>query len=179
MEPLEIIQKYYTPGTELYNILVDHSRLVTARALEIASAHPELGADLSFIAEAGMIHDIGIYLTDAPDIACLGSRPYICHGVLGSELMKKEGYPCHALVCERHTGTGLSLDDIIRQGLPLPYRDMLPVSIEEQIICFADKFYSKSHPNAEKNIGKMRKSIAKYGDASVARFEDWCTRFSL
>ncbi|MCP9610892.1 HDIG domain-containing metalloprotein [Coprobacter tertius] len=177
MNPLTIIEKYYTPGSKLYDILVDHSRLVTERALAIAKAHPELEADQDFIAEAAMLHDIGIFLTDAPDIECYGSRPYICHGTLGSELLKKEGLPLHALVCERHTGAGLSLNEIIGQNLPIPHRDMLPVSIEEQIICFSDKFYSKSDPLKEKSIDRIRKSMAKYGEASVQRFEAWCQVF--
>ena len=104
MNPFTIIDKYYTQGTALYDILVDHSRLVTQKALEIANAHPELNADAEFISEAAMLHDIGIFLTDAPDIECHGTRPYICHGTLGSELLKKEGFPRHALVSERHTG---------------------------------------------------------------------------
>ena len=41
MNPFTIIDKYYTQGTALYDILVDHSRLVTQKALEIANAHPE------------------------------------------------------------------------------------------------------------------------------------------
>ena len=50
-----------------------------------------------------------------------------------------------ALVCERHTGAGLSLEGIIAQDLPVPHREMVSVSLEEQAICFADKFYSKTH----------------------------------
>lgn len=178
MEPFSIIDKYYTPGTPLYEILVTHSRRVAEKAVEIARQHPELNADETFIYEAAMLHDIGIYLTDAPDIHCLGNRPYICHGTLGSELLKNEGFPRHALVCERHTGAGLSLDDIIRQNLPIPHRDMLPVSIEEQIICYADKFYSKSSPDSEKTPERIRRSLSKYGDASVKRFEQWDLKFS-
>lgn len=41
MDPFTIINKYYIPGTPLYDILVGHSRLVTQKALEIAKAHPE------------------------------------------------------------------------------------------------------------------------------------------
>ena len=177
MDPQIIIKKYYTPGTKLYDILVDHSQLVTEKALAIANAHPEFNADKQFIAEAAMLHDIGIFLTDAPDIECHGARPYICHGTLGSELLKKEGLPRHALVCERHTGTGLSLKDIQQQSLPLPLRDMRPVSIEEQIICFADKFFSKSGDQKEKSIEKIIKGLSKYGTESVERFTAWCSIF--
>ncbi len=66
--------------------------------------------------------------------------------------MRGEGYPRHALVCERHTGAGLSLEGIIAQDLPVPHREMVPVSLEEQVICFADKFYSKTHLEKEKSV---------------------------
>jgi uncharacterized protein len=91
--------------------------------------------------------------------------------------MISEGYPKHGLVCERHTGTGITLEMIIENNLPLPHRDMVPVSMEEKIICFADKFYSKSHPGKEKSIKKIRQSLAKHGKHQVAIFDEWCTLF--
>ena len=134
------------------HILLVHSRSVTDKALALAKKHPELDLDLNFIEEAAMLHDIGIFLTDAPDIQCFGTHPYICHGYLGADLVRKEGFPRHALVCERHTGAGLSLQDIEEQNLPVPHRDMLPVSLEEEIICFADKFFSKTKLDKEKSL---------------------------
>lgn len=152
MNPLDIIKKYYPESSEAYHILTVHSRSVADKALEIARRHPELNLDLTFIEEAAMLHDIGIFKCDADGIDCHGEAPYICHGYLGADLMRAEGYPRHALVCERHTGTGLSLKMIEEQNLPVPHRDMRPVSWEEQIICFADKFsvrrnwIKKNHP---------------------------------
>ena len=119
----------------------------------------------------------GIFQTDAPDIQCFGTYPYICHGYLGADLVRKEGFPRHALVCERHTGAGLSLQNILDRGLPLPHRDMLPVSMEEQIICFADKFFSKTKLDKEKSLDKARKSVAKHGEEGAVRFDHWCELF--
>jgi uncharacterized protein len=147
-------------------------------AINIAQKHPELKANSQFIEEAALLHDIGIFLTNAPDLHCYGEHPYICHGYLGRELLEKEGYDLHALVCERHTGTGLSLQEIQRQNLPIPHRDMRPVSIEEQIICFADKFFSKSKSLAQpKSIQTIRKAIQKHGDTQLNRFNNWCEMF--
>ena len=130
-----------------------------------------------FLEEAALLHDIGVFMTDADGIHCFGSHPYICHGYLGSELMMREGYPRHALVCERHTGAGLSLKSIQEQGLPVPQREMVPVSLEEQVICFADKFFSKTHLDREKSVEKALKSISKYGEEGIVRFNEWCERF--
>ena len=178
MDPIDIINKYYEPGSKARHILTEHSKGVRDFALEIAARHPELNADAQFVSEAAMLHDIGIFYTNAPDLGCFGEKPYICHGYLGRELLEKEGFPRHALVCERHTGAGLSKEEIIAQKLPIPHRDMLPVTIEEQIICFADKFFSKSkHLTKPKNIEKVQKGLLKYGQVQLDRFNAWAEKF--
>ena len=164
MDALAIIDKYYPVDNELKHILLTHSRSVADKALWIADRHPELQLDKTFLEEAALLHDIGVFLTDAPGIHCHGTHPYICHGYLGSELMRKEGFMRHALVCERHTGAGLSLQGIMAQNLPVPHREMVPVSLEEQVICFADKFFSKTHLDTEKSVERALKSISKYGE---------------
>lgn len=177
MNPLALIDKYYPENNELKRILVTHSRSVADKALAMARSHPELELDLQFVEEAAMLHDIGIFLTDAEDIFCFGIHPYICHGYLGAELVRREGFPCHALVCERHTGAGISLQRIEEQNLPVPHREMIPLTLEEQIICFADKFFSKTHLDREKSVAKARKSIEKHGEEGVLRFDTWCKLF--
>lgn len=177
MNALDIIDKYYPEANELKHILLTHSRSVADKALRIADKHPELNLDRSFLEEAAMLHDIGIFLTDASGIYCFGDKPYICHGYLGADLLRAEGFPRHALVCERHTGAGISLDSIKAQNLPIPHREMVPVSMEEQVVCFADKFFSKTRLEKEKSVEGALKSISKYGEAGVARFNIWCERF--
>lgn len=177
MDPIKIIEKYYPVESDAYRILVDHSRSVANKALAIARMHPEMHLDLAFIEEAAMLHDIGIFRCYAPSIDCHGEADYICHGYLGAELMRSEGYPQHALVCERHTGTGLSMEMIELMKWPIPHRDMLPISLEEQLICFADKFYSKTKLGKEKSIDKIRISLSRYGSDTAARFSAWCKLF--
>lgn len=168
-----IIVKYYPEANELRDILVTHSTLVMQRALKICDAHPELHLDRRFVEEAAMLHDIGICRCDAPGIQCFGSEPYIRHGYIGGQMMRAEGLPRHARVCERHTGAGLSKAEIIRQNLPLPQEDFLPETLEEQIICYADKFYSKTHPKREKSYEQACKSLAKFGEEGLERFKAW------
>lgn len=177
MQPLTIIEQYYKPQTPIYKMLVSHSKQVAAFAENIARQHPQLGIDRQFVYEAAMLHDIGIYLTHAPDIHCYGTAPYLAHGYLGAEILLRHHLPRHALVCERHTGTGLSKQTIIEQNLPLPHRDMLPQSIEEQLICFADCFFSKSKVSEQKTPEQVRNSFRKFGDATVRQFDIWCEMF--
>jgi uncharacterized protein len=105
---------------------------------------------------------------------------YICHGFLGRELLEKEGLPKHALVCERHVGVGISIKDIKNQKLPFPKRNMVPVSIEEEIICFADKLFSKKEGrlSKEKNINKIKKELLIFGKDKEERFNTWLKKFN-
>lgn len=177
MDPYLLIDKYYSDNKELKHILLTHSKAVADKAIDIVKKHPEFGADIDFVYEAALLHDIGVFKTNAPGIACKGTYPYIAHGYLGAELLRKEGLEKHALVCERHTGTGLSLEMILDRNLPVPHRDMQPQSIEEQIICFADKFFSKSRLHTEKDIEHIRRSLAKFGEPCVDKFDKWSVLF--
>ncbi|MBO4443059.1 MAG: HDIG domain-containing protein [Bacteroidaceae bacterium] len=174
---MRVIDKYYSDNPPLRDLLILHSRLVADKALKVAGAHPELGLDVQFVEEAAMLHDIGIFLTDAAPIHCFGKYHYLCHGYLGADLLREEGLPRHALVAERHTGTGLTLKQILERDLPVPHRDMTPVSIEEKVVCFADKFYSKTRPNEEKSVEQAEHSLSKFGQEGVLVFREWCNMF--
>ena len=177
MDPISLINKYYADNEPLRELLLLHSRQVTQRALEIARRHPALPIDCEFVAQAAMLHDIGIFLTDAPGIHCHGTQPYLLHGRLGAELMRQEGLEQVARVCERHTGTGLTPEVIARQNLPLPPGDYRPETLEEQLICYADKFFSKSHPERVRSIADTARSLEKFGAEGVAVFLGWAKLF--
>jgi len=177
MDPLEIISRYYPADDALRRLLLHHSRQVAAKALDAARLHPELGLDRDFLYQAAMLHDIGIFLTDAPGIHCHGTQPYLLHGYLGAELMRREGLPRIARVCERHTGTGLTAEAIRERSLPLPPGDYCPETPEEQVVCYADKFFSKSHPERERTVEETVRSLAKFGADGVEKFRRWVERY--
>ena len=163
MDYLSIINKYYPENDELRQLLVKHSRQVADRCLQIAKKHKELPVDVQFLEEAAMLHDIGICRCDAPSIHCHGTEPYIRHGVLGGEMLRQEGFERHARVCERHTGTGLPGYE--------------PETLEEQIVCYADKFYSKSAPDHVRSVLETAQSLEKFGHEGVKKFLTWSERF--
>ncbi len=177
MQPERIIEKYYAQHPVLMALLLKHSQQVAEKAMEVLDKHPEIEADRTFIYEAAMLHDIGILHTDAPGIGCMGQAAYICHGRLGAEMLRAEGLPAHARVAERHTGTGLTAEIIQRQGLPLPMADFLPETIEEQIVCYADKFFSKSHPEKTKTTEQVRQMLLRFPDADLERWDRWVVLF--
>lgn len=174
----EIIEKYYEGQEDLKQLLLLHSQQVARKAMEVLDLHPEISADRTFVYEAAMLHDIGVVKTNAPGIGCHGTHPYICHGILGAEMLRCENLPMHARVAERHTGTGLTRATIVAQGLPLPEEDFSPETIEEQIVCYADKFFSKSHPERIKTIEQVRLMLAKFPDANLERWDKWVSLFS-
>lgn len=180
INPIDIIAEFYDSGSPTYNLLLKHGRQVADKALQAADRIPHLNPDAAFIREAAMLHDIGIFMTHTPELGCSGKYPYICHGYLGRNLLEQRGLYRHALVCERHIGTGVSRADIQRHGLPLPPRDMLPVSIEEQIICYADKFFTKSPHRAGRELAadEILKGLSSIGPDKADRFRQWMDLFN-
>jgi uncharacterized protein len=178
MNAVKLLEKYFTSQAALMVILA-HSRLVSEKALHVADYLALTDIDRRFVEEAALLHDIGVCRTVATGIGCHGTEPYIRHGIIGREILEAEGLPRHAMVCERHIGVGLTVEDIRAQRLPLPERDMSPVTVEERIICFADLFYSKGPENAhvEKSKGQVRNSLARFNEEKVRIFEKWLSEF--
>ena len=163
MDYQAIIDKYYPADDELRRVLLKHSRQVADRCLSIVRKHRELPVDKQFLEEAAMLHDIGIFRCNAPSIHCHGTEPYIRHGQIGGDILREEGFPRHARVCERHTGTGLP--------------GFEPETLEEQIVCYADKFYSKSSPDHVRSVLETAQSLEKFGHAGVEKFLLWSRQF--
>ena len=173
-----IIDKYYPAGSRLRDIYIHHCRQVADKALAI-SHRLMLPLDDDEVETAAMLHDIGIFLTDAPGIDCHGKEPYICHGYLGAKLLREEGVDYKfADVAERHTGAGITDNDIITLGLPIPRGDYMPRTLLERLICYADKFYSKSGNMKEKTLERVEQSMARHSDETLERFkklhEEFC-----
>lgn len=163
MDYLSLICKYYPEDDELRRVLLKHSRQVADRCLAICKKHPELPVETQFVEEAAMLHDIGIRWCNAPSIHCFGEEPYLRHGQIGAELLRKEGFERHARVCERHTGTGLP--------------GFEPETLEEQLVCYADKFYSKSDVDHVKSVLEVAQSLEKFGHDGVVKFLHWAEQF--
>ncbi len=177
LETEKILAGYFS-GTAL-ELVITHGALVACLASRIGENLNLQKDEAAFLKEAAMLHDIGICRVYAPDICMHGNAPYITHGVIGRKILEDEGLPRHALVSERHIGVGLTLQDIVERNLPLPKRDMTPQNIPEEIICFADLFYSKNPKKLKcmKNISEIRDALAIYGKNKVAVFERWLDHY--
>jgi uncharacterized protein len=177
MRPLELIDKYYIDHAQAKSHLIAHSHQVAQLAVTVAkSINQSESVNIDFIEQAALLHDIGMLYTNTPNLGCNGERPYIAHGILGAALLRKEGLPKHALVCERHIGVGLTIEDIKTQKLPLPLRDMRPQTLEEEIIAYADLFFSKTQKGM-RTAAMARTALARHGQYKAKIFEEWHKRF--
>lgn len=176
-DPLALIEQHYPPGTTR-DLLIDHSLAVAELALKIAR-RTLADADLEFIREACLLHDIGIIHTDAPELGCHGPLPYLAHGYKGREMLEGHDLHRHALVCERHTGVGIRHTEVVQRRLPMPVRDYIPTSDEEILICYADLFFSKNPTRRHQTCSpdEVRSNLSRFGADKLAIFERWHERF--
>jgi uncharacterized protein len=152
----------YSKSEEDFKGILSHSRDVMKIAVDIAKNVKEV--DLDFVKTAALLHDIG-RTGFAP-----GSKNALRHGIFGGEILRKEGLPEYALVCERHLGAGISKEDIIEQGLDLPLRDYLPVSKEEKIIAHADNLIIKyRRATVDEAVERFSKELGKKAGEKVRK----------
>ncbi len=171
IDPEAIITRVYPAGDPVRDLLLRHGELVARKALDILDRAPWMDADRSFVVQAAMLHDIGIGRTRCPELGCTGTLPYVCHGVAGRKILDALDLNRHGQVCERHVGVGISASQVARQHLPLPLRDMLPLSVEERLICYADKFFSKTdNGRHEKTIDEITAGLGRFAADYADRF---------
>lgn len=179
MDYQRIIDKYYPAGTLRRDIYIKHCRQVADLALKI-NAERNLGLDPADVEAAAMLHDIGIFMTSAPTIGCEGTNRYITHGYLGYELLQREGTDEKiSRVAATHTGTGITRAEVELLGLPIPPADYLPRGPLERLICYADKFYSKSGEMKRKSFRQARAQISHYGGDNLERFDSMAAEFGI
>ena len=185
MDPLKIIYHFYPENDRLRRGLLCHSSQVRDKALQIANHNPKLKLDREILRTGAMLHDIGIRNCNAPDIHCHGTEPYLRHGITGAEMLREYGknngldLEVYARICERHTGSGLTAEEIRKAALPLPEKDFLPETPEEKLICLADKFYSKSGSRNEKKLKKIMHSMERFGEDPLKRFQELSNKFQI
>lgn len=179
LDYFKIINQYYTPGTRTYKIYVVHVTLVTCKALQIARHLQLPPEEQTFIEEAAMLHDLGVFQTNSPKMDCTGTDPYIRHGVDGAALLRAQGLENHARVAERHLGVGLTRDYIIAHDFPLPHQDFVPTTLPEKIITYADCFFSKREATLwiEDDFATVISELESYGPDQATIFRQWHEQF--
>ena len=187
IDSYRIIEHFYPDDTALRRLLLKHSMQVRDRALAILDklAPGIVCVDRMLVENGAMLHDIGIIQCHAPKILCNGQRPYIAHGICGAEMLRRYGVQekldleAYARICERHTGSGITAQEVINSKMPIPARDYLPETLEEKLVCLADKFFSKSGDMLEENPEQVRAELSRFGEGSLSRFNAMMELFGL
>lgn len=173
---IDILAQQCGDNHRLFDLLCIHSANVAAKTAECLQTYAKINGcspDIKFAVQGALLHDIGIIGCNAPSIFCYGQAPYLQHGIIGAEILRSLKLDNYSLICERHTGAGISALEIVNSSLPLPPRDFLPLSLEEKAVCYADKFYSKSsQPSEPKQLKTIIAQMQRFGADSLARFED-------
>ncbi|HTR96194.1 MAG TPA: HD domain-containing protein [Trebonia sp.] len=174
----------HAPTPEALAIVYTHSEIVRRIAASlidglgtVAGGTVAGGIDAGLVRAGCLLHDIGVYrLYDAA--GRLGDAGYIRHGVLGHELLAEAGYP-EALCrfASRHTGVGITKQDVLRQELPLPPADYVAQTPEEALVMYADKFHTKSTPPSFLTPATYAAEVARFGADKPAAFARLRERF--
>lgn len=159
--------KKYAPDEEAFKDILGHGKRVQQIALKLAKGVE--GIDIDLIKTASLLHDIGrfkYWSREYPPPEKL-RKEMIKHGIEGGEILRKEGYPKHANVAERHIGAGITKKDIKKHKLDLPLKCYVPLTKEEKIIAHADNLAEGSREvKFEKVVERFKK---KLGDGHAQR----------
>jgi uncharacterized protein len=163
------LHERHAPTPEALDQVYTHCRIVCEIAEQLhAGSH--LDADLGLARAGALLHDVGVYrLYDAA--GRLDYDGYIRHGLLGYDMLRAEGLP--EAVCRfalRHTGVGITREDVLRQELPLPPADYVAETPEETLVMYADKFHTKTAPPAFLTAAAYAAYVQRFGADKVAAF---------
>ncbi len=110
-----------------------HSINVANKALKIANKIKKIQVNKNLVEIGALLHDIGRCISHGFD-----------HGLLGGEILLSYGLSERlARICETHLLGGLDKEDAKKVGLPI--KDYLPNTLEEKIVCLADKHMKGRH----------------------------------
>ncbi|MEE1295616.1 MAG: HD domain-containing protein [Bifidobacterium sp.] len=130
-----------------------------------------------------MLHDIGTYRvlkddgSDGGKLSFDGPR-YIQHGLIGYDLLLNEGIDeSIAEYARNHTGVGLTEEEVVRQGLPLPPADYVPMNLEQEVVMVADKYHSKSVPPRFLTAASYARKCARWGEENKERWLEMVRKY--
>jgi uncharacterized protein len=169
----------HAPTPEALAVVYTHSEIVRRIAMRLLDGPGPAaeGIDAGLVRAGSLLHDVGVYrLYDAA--GRLDHAGYIRHGILGHELLAAAGYP--EVLCRfasRHTGVGITREDVLRQELPLPPADYVAQTPEEALVMYADKFHTKSTPPSFLTAETYSDEVTWFGPDKPAAFARLRERF--
>jgi uncharacterized protein len=158
-DEIRALHERLAPTPAAFDLVYTHCEIVARIAGQLVAP----GVDAALVRAGCLLHDIGVYRLDP-------GEAYIRHGLLGYEALAELGWSeTLARFCTRHTGVGVTRDDVLRQDLPLPLDDYVAETAEERLVMYADKFHSKSAPPRFVSAAAYTVAVTRFGaDKAVA-----------
>ncbi len=164
---IDLHHKYAKTDAD-FQLVYQHCQIIETIAMKLLDAKPIAGIDRQLVHVGCMLHDIGTYKVLENGVFVKGVR----HGVFGEEILKEEGYPESLWrIASHHTGVGLTEQDVIDQGLPIPVADYTAQTNEERLVMYADKFHSKSNPPYFCSYEWFHKSVQQFGADKATKLD--------
>ena len=130
-----------------------HSVKVADKALEIANKITKAKVDMNLIEIGAILHDIGRIETHGFN-----------HALTGGKILRQRAFSEKlARICETHILGGLDKEDA--KEFSLPEKDYLPITLEEKIICLADKLIAGTKEVSVEE--RFNRWFSKYGRSSI------------
>ncbi|MBN2156566.1 MAG: HDIG domain-containing protein [Candidatus Lokiarchaeota archaeon] len=143
-EAIKILQEM-----NLSKNIVNHVLAVSRKAIKFATKISAAPVNFKLVRIGAILHDIGRVRSHDYDHAVIGGQ------IIREELKFSEQL---ARIAETHILGGISKEEAKEFGLPP--KDYFPESVEEKIVCLADKYF----------IGVQQVSIEQ-------RFKNWFARY--
>lgn len=162
---IEELHRLHASSPDEFKLVWTHCKIVRDIALKLAKSS-RLDVNYGLLEAGALLHDIGVYR-----VGSHGGGNYIRHGVLGEALLVELGQsPTLSRFASCHTGVGITKEQIEANDLPLPRRDYLAETLEEQVVMYADKFHSKSDPPCFVSFEAYAQEVSQFGASSLDRF---------
>lgn len=139
-----------------------------------------LRIDKELLEVGALVHDLGVYFCFDEDFNPNKKAPdYFYHGWQGEKFLRSQGINDNKILrfTTVHAGVGITKEDIKREKLNLPKKDFIPVSLEEKILTFADKFHTKAPAFVDFNEAKSK--LEKFDIAKGIKMDLYREKFGL
>lgn len=169
------LHKKYASSEEKLDLVWTHSLIVRDIALELADnlIKNNIKIDKNLVEIGALVHDIGCYdyYKDKENV------PYLLHGICGYKILQNEGFNEEiARMAMIHLGVGIVKENIIKNNLPFEKKDYIPITLEEELIAYADNFHSKAGP-VFLNFEEARERLANLWSDSPIIFDRFRKKF--
>lgn len=141
---IKALHQRYAPNTVVLQLVYEHCQIVAEIALWCVE-HKRLNVNKRILEASCLLHDIGTYALYSENDQSKNDHNYKQHAIFGAALVLEEGFDVRiASAIKTHVLMGLSKKEIVKNGFGMPHKDYLPETIEGRLLCYADRFHSKT-----------------------------------